>query len=427
MPPERPRFDALGFLSLAEVRRFIRTSPFRRAVGLFALLYVLGAAFSGGMVVFAHFSGGYTSEVILADPTSPQWWNYPGLLVVAPWGALNFPFLATVAMIAVGVGVGLGMTVALILTVRLVRPSTEERVRSKAVGAVTGLTPAMISLVTLGACCTTTAVATAGIGLVADVSATSVSNLLLNNWYLSVFQVVIVWVSLLAQELLLSVYGGLFGRPGAPVSSSTSHPPIAAWLGASALRTALFLAGLLWTLEVAAEWTVHPAGSAGVGLWASWVLQHGVVGLWAVAFGLFPAGSLSLLRGRGGLPAGVRALLLGSGLSLLLWFPPTIVAAGFHGLPNELLGAAPASWGAVSVSGSAAVLAFRWGVEYLLLGAAAIAFAIRPRSLGERISRGVPRRRWEAPLAAAEAASCPVPAPRGPDAAAALGSDVDRS
>ncbi len=219
----RYRFNPVEILTLRHVRTFISASSARGGVVFFALLYAIGSAFSSGMILVAALGGNYSATWIWGSGTGTEFWNYPGLLVVAPWGVIEAPFFPTIAMIIVAVGVGLGMTVAFLLTARLVRRRSAGAAGATGTSALAGLTPAMISLVTLGACCSTTAAASAGVGLVAVAAGTTTNNLLLNNWFLGVFQIAIVWVALLAQELLLIVYAGLFD-PGAAVSASRSAP-----------------------------------------------------------------------------------------------------------------------------------------------------------------------------------------------------------
>ena len=131
----------------------------------------------GGMIVLARFSGGYSVLLLWGNALGLQSWNYPGLLIEAPWGFVVLPFFATLSMILVSVGVGLGMAVALLLGAQLLREHRATAGRPTTTGAIAGLTPAMIALVTLGACCSTTAAATAGVGLVAQSSGSSISNL----------------------------------------------------------------------------------------------------------------------------------------------------------------------------------------------------------------------------------------------------------
>jgi hypothetical protein len=383
------KIDPLGLLTLREIRSFVRRSSARGGVAFFGLLYVLVSVFLGGMVVLGNIRGGYTVATVWGGARGIGAWNYPGLLVVAPWGVVSLPFFATFAMIVVAVGVGYGMTVAFLLAVRLLRPRASPAGQSAA-GTLAGLTPAMISLVTLGACCSTTAAATAGVGLVAQASGTSVENLLANNWYLGVFQIVIVWVALLAQEMLLVVYAGLFG-PAALGGSATprAHLPgvSARRVTASVFRGALLGAGVVWCLTVLAEWTTVSPGSAGPGLWFQWVLQHELVGGVAVAVALFPEAALrGLRRAREGPARLGLALLVLAGASVVLWLPPPLPAWGLDALGNQLLGAfgAPASWGAIApgaVGGLALYL--RWGFEYLLLPGFLLAAGLAPdRALG---------------------------------------------
>jgi hypothetical protein len=380
------RFDPVGLLTLREIRTFIRRSSARGGVVFFALVYVLGSLFLGGMVVLGNIRGGYTLTTLWGGGASGGAWNYPGLLIIAPWGVVSLPFFATFAMIVVGVGVGFGMTVAFLLAIGLLRSRSASPSGSSTAGAVAGLTPAMISLVTLGACCSTTAAATAGVGLVAQASGTSVSNLLLNNWYLGVFQIVMVWVALLAQEMLLVVYAGLFGRPS-PNEAPDSPPArptrygFAFWAG-GVLRVVLLGAGVVWILAVLAEWTTINPLSAGPGFWYQWLIQHGLLGGVAVMAALFPAALYRLARrAQRGLDRAWLAIVVFGALTLILWVPPPLPAWGVDGLLNQVLSVfgAPASWGTISpgpVGGLALYL--RWAFEYVLLGGFSLAAFVRP-------------------------------------------------
>lgn len=372
MPTSAPPFDAAGFLTLREMRRFLRRSRAMPVAVFFAVVYALGSMLWGQMLSLVPLQGGTTVEILTGSGTGQGWWNYPGLLVVAPWGVLSLPFFPTIAMVVVAAGVGLGMAVAAALIVRLVRPSREEAARSKAVGAVTGLTPAMISLVTLGSCCTTTAAATGGIGLIAQASGTSTANLLLNNWYLGVAQLAIVGAALLAQELLLTVYGGLLGTRG---SSPSSRPVVAPpldrrWTVGSLLRAALAIGGVLWSISMFAEWTTVSPATAGAGWWFGWVIQHQLLAGVAVGAAFFPVEVSSLLRSwRRGVGRALRAAFAVAAVSLLVWLPPPLPAWGLDSFGGELAGAlgVPAAWGAIplgSVTGAALVV--RWALEFVI-------------------------------------------------------------
>ncbi len=376
--------DLRGALYFGEVRSFLRRSHALGLATFLAVLYALGSMLYGGMLTLAPLRGGTSIEILTGSGTGQGWWNYPGLLVVAPWGIVALPFVATLAMIAVAIGVGLGMAVAVLLIVRLLRPTPQEVARSKAVGAITGLTPAMISLVTLGSCCTTTAVATGGIGLIAQASGSSTSSLLLNNWYLGVAQVAVVWAALFGQELLLTVYGGLLGLGGDRGSRGRVVAPPAdrRWALGATLRAALAVGGLLWSLSMFAEWTVHDPLTAGAGWWFRWIVEHQVVAGFALAAAFFPEGArqfaVALHRGWGRVGGVVIA---GAALSLLLWWPEPLASAGLDSLGGEILGAlgAPTAWGAIPVGavGGPALLA-RWGLEYVLTAGFALAAVVRP-------------------------------------------------
>ncbi|MCI4365877.1 MAG: hypothetical protein L3K10_07470 [Thermoplasmata archaeon] len=400
-----PQFDPAGLLTLREIRSFIRRSSARGGVVFFGLLYVLGSLFIGGMVVFGNIQGGYQVTALWGSANGGSW-NYPGLLIVAPWGVVSLPFFATFAMIVVGVGVGLGMTVAFLLGLQLLRPRTEGRGRTGASGALAGLTPAMISLVTLGACCSTTAAATAGVGLVAQASGTSVSNLLVNNWYLGVFQIVVVWVALVAQEMLLVVYAGLFGRtpiPGLAAGPPLQQPIDRRFVAAGFVRVGLLAGGLAWGLSVLAEWTTVNPATAGPGFWFQWMVQHELLAGLAIAGALFPRGTLSALSSpaRGG-GRWFRSIVRRGALSLI-WVPPPFPAWGLDGFLNQVLGAlgGPASLGAISpgpISGAA--LLTRWALEYLLVTGFCLAVVSSPRVvLGwlAGVPTGHPRETADAP------------------------------
>lgn len=315
-------FDPLSVATLRQIRTLIRNSSARGGVVFFALLYVLGSVFAGGMLVLGNIQGGYTETILWSGGPGTNPWNYPGLLIIAPWGVISLPFFATIAMLVVSVGVGYGMTVAFLLALQLVRSGNRRVAGSTSVGAVAGLTPAMISLVTLGACCSTTAAATAGVGLVAQASGTTASNLLLNNWYLGVFQIVVVWVALIAQELLLVIYAGLFGQPGGTLSASESQKVDVRFVAGALMRVALLVGGVLWSLSMVAEWTTVNPATASAGLWFQWVVQHQVVAGLAVAAAFFPTGTFRLLRAaRSRTGLALPILFLVAGLTLL-WSPP---------------------------------------------------------------------------------------------------------
>ena len=351
----------------------------------FAVVYALGSMVLGSMLLLTHLTPPYYAEVLWSGGAPA--WNYPGLLIVQPWGVVTLPFFATIAMVLVSIGVGIGMSVAVLLGIALVRNRRARAGQPAAVGSVAGLTPAMIALVTLGACCSTTAAATAGVGLVGQVSGTSTDNLLLNNWFLGVFQIAVVWIALLAQELLLRVYGGLFGLAaisGAPEPLRIVPPRTdrVAVLG-GLLRVGLLVGGVTWSLAMLAEWTTTGPSNASAIVWFSWVVQHQLLAVMAILAALFPRW-LTVVFARGAHPvsaAALRGSLLVAGLSLAIGVPPPLSDSGAAGLGNQVwaLIAGSGAWGASGpASGLGPGLYFTWTVQFLLLGGFAIALAISP-------------------------------------------------
>jgi hypothetical protein len=380
--PYPSRFDLAAALRLEQVRSLLRRSHTLGLAVLLGVAYALGSLLFGGMLALYPEHGPSTIEILLGGSAGS--WSYPALLVVAPWGVLALPFFATFAMVVVAVGVGLGMAVAVVLVYRLIRPTVEEAARTKSIGIATGLTPAMISLVTIGSCCTTTAAATGGIGLLAQASGTSTSNLIVNNWYLGLAQMVIVWVALLGQELLLTVYGGLLGLSGGrPARPQGAMPRVdRRWAAGATLRALLAIGGLLWSLSMFAEWTTHPPGAAGAGWWFRWIVQHQLVAGVAVGAAFFPepfARGFRALRGRAG--TATRAVLGAAALSLLVWLPAPLVRSGLDSLTGQVLGALalPVAWGAIPLGPVTGVaLIVRWGLEFVVPAGFLLAAVVAP-------------------------------------------------
>ena len=364
----------------------------------FVLLYALGSMLYGGMLILTSIPGGYTVDFLWGNALGQAPWNYPALLIVAPWGIVSLPFFPTVAMVVVSVGVGMGMVVAVLLGVALVR-NRRRAGRPASVGSIAGLTPAMIALVTLGACCSTTAAATAGVGLVAGASGTTSNELLINNWYLGVFQIVVVWVALIAQELLLRVYGGLLGLGSLEVrdSAPASVPIDRRFAVGAALRVGLLVGGLTWALAGLAEVVQLNGTAPSSAFWGGALLQHALPGVVAVLVAIFPLGMARLVTGsslRWGRSL-LRAGLVLAGITLVVGTPPPIAGWGIEGLGNELawLVAGPGAWGAVTpVFPLGAYLVFRWTVQYLLLGGFALAVGLVPGAIfAPQVRTVVPR------------------------------------
>ena len=373
-------------LTLGAIRGYLRRSHARMMAATFALLYALGALTLGAMMGIEPLRLGYQSYVVWGAPLGYQWWNYPTVIILAPWGYFDLPLLPTFMMVLVSIGVGLGMAVAVLLGISLVRSRRRSAGEAASAGTIAGLTPAMISLVTIGACCSTTAASVAGVGVVAGATGTTVGSLVVNNWFLGVFQLAIVWLALFAQEVVLRVYGGILERGSGPglVAEEGRSRLKRPWT-AAALRGALLLGGITWTLTTLAEWTSASPTNASAALWVHWIVQQQLPGLLAILAALFPAGTLSVLhRSLPSRPTMVlRAALVLAGVTIAIGVPPPLASWGIAGLANELLGVlgAPVAWGAVTPSAPiGADLYFRWGVEYLLLGGFTIVSGLSPRA-----------------------------------------------
>ncbi|MHB8351746.1 MAG: hypothetical protein ACYDFT_03510 [Thermoplasmata archaeon] len=375
---------ALSLLTLRRSRQMLRAPFARLLAGTIAIVYLLLALLVGKMLELAPTAERSTTVLVLTSGGS--WWNFPALVVVAPNATLILPYFSTLAMIVVTAGVSLGMTVAVLLGIRLARERSRSAGRSAAVSSTAGLTPVLIALVTLGACCSTTAAATAGIGLAAQSTGTTISAVLAANWYLGVFQMVVLFVALIAQEQLVEIYA-LFRAgehpAGAPVPMVP--PPISARsIVGGILRLGLVIGGVSWALAVVAAWTSTDPWSASGATWADWILLHGVVASFAIAMGLFPRGTQDLLVGPGRAALVARALLAGSGILLLAYLPAAAAQEGLYGLGNVLLGAlgVPTSAGGVALALPVGVaLALELGVQFVLLGLMAVAAGLYPRTV----------------------------------------------
>ncbi|HXQ48995.1 MAG TPA: hypothetical protein VN842_04370 [Thermoplasmata archaeon] len=387
MDGESTLFRAYSVATLSQTRAQLRNWWGRLMVAGIGAVFGLISLLVGQMLVLERIGGFYGADVIWRSSSGAYWWNYPGVILIQPWGILALPFLPTIAMALVSYGVGLGMSVAILIGARMFRLRRAGLGRPTALGSATGLTPAMIALVTLGACCSTTAAATAGIGVAAQTSGTTIDTLLQNNWYLNVLQLVILWVALIAQEQLLLAYG-IFFDPDRARAASAPLPKDRYAVVKGAARLALLIGGITWSLTTIAAWTQVSAASAGAGLWFHWIVQQQAPALLAVAVALAPAGVAAFVGRHFTRPEGwvLRGLLLVGGISLIAWVPPSFVSAGIVGWVNELLGTLGigAALGAASAAPIAGWgLVFHWAFQLLMLGALSIGVAIAPtRVLG---------------------------------------------
>ncbi|HEV2230838.1 MAG TPA: hypothetical protein VGS18_01465, partial [Thermoplasmata archaeon] len=347
--------QALSIATLQRTRQQLRSRRGFALVASISATFALISMLVGLMVVFDPEPGPYF--VMIVQPgASSQWWNYPGVLAVQPWGVLALPLWATISMALVSVGVGLGMSIAVLLGIQLVRFRRTAPKGPAATGLAGALTPAMIALVTLGACCSTNAVSLASLGATAQVTGTTVDNLLFDSWYLPLFQLIVLWIALVAQEQLVRVYGpviGLTPAPTARLETTTRFASLTLRSSAAVVaRVALIIAGTTWGLALLAEWTLPVPPACSGAMWFQAVIQHVIPATAALLVGLFPAEISRALRGlAGSVSRGMLRALVGvSGASLLAWTPATVASWGVHGFVNGALGelGLPPSWGAVA-------------------------------------------------------------------------------
>ncbi len=392
MPSSGPSDSLLSVLTLSRSRKLIRSAIGRSLAISIALVYGFISLVVGLMLIFGPTGTTSTQVEVITNPYVLQWWNYPAVLVIAPGGVLELPFFDTVSTILVSIGVGIGMSAGILLAMRIVRQRRQSASGAGAATTLASLTPAMVALLTLGACCSTTAAAAAGIGAVAQASGTTYSQLLLNSWYINVFQLAVLTMALLAQEQLIRVYGGVFGLAG---PADTLTPERAAvsrktpWLR-GIFRTLLLAAGGLWSLSFLIELATPAAGVPFSGILVSGLLQRPFVGLTAVGVALLPGGILALASRRSlrGWTLAYRVLLFACGFSLVVGVPPPLTGWGASGLANQALGLAgvPGSLGGVSPAVGGSALVISWVVFLGLLGVFALWLSLRPGPLLRRLT-----------------------------------------
>ena len=386
-----------SIIALPEIRRWLRSARALPLVAAIAVAYALISMYVGGMLVVGHDGGPTELSVVMANSATFDTWNYPAVVFQFSWGYINFPFFATIAMVLVATGVGIGMTIAVLLVRVLLVSRAYRRAAPASMSGLAGLTPAMLALVTLGACCSTAAAATAGVWAVAAVSGTAAVDLLLNNWYLGLFQIVVVWIALVAQEIILRVYRTSVG-PSAPTTipplggASTTPRLTVGWI----LRALLLVGGTTWALSMLAQWATEYPVPVSPESWLLWSFCYLVPGLLAILSALTPTLVARALVGAassedpatfaelaGSASRGLlRGVMLLAGLALLFGTPAGLAARGLVGLGNEIafFTGGPLFWGTIAPPlGPAWGLAFRWAIQYILLGTFSTLAALAPK------------------------------------------------
>jgi hypothetical protein len=392
MAPTGSDGSLASVLTLSRTRKLIRNAMGRGLAISIALVYGFISLVVGLMLIFGPTGVTSTQVEVITNPYVLQWWNYPAVLVIAPGGVLELPFFDTVSTVLVSMGVGIGMSAGIMLALRIVRQRRQAPSGAGAATTLASLTPAMVALLTLGACCSTTAAAAAGIGAVAQASGTTYSQLLLNSWYLNVFQLAVLALALLAQEQLLRVYGGVFGLgdgSGVPGQARPSPSRRTPW-PRGILRTLLLVAGALWSLSFLIELATPAPGVPFSGIVIGGILQRPLVGLTAVAVAFVPGGLLTLSSRRSlrGWTLAYRVLLFACGFSLAVGVPPPLAGWGASGLVNQAMGAAgvPGSLGGVPPSMGGSELLISWVAFLAFLGIFAMWFSLRPGPLLRRLA-----------------------------------------
>ncbi|HYM39385.1 MAG TPA: hypothetical protein VEY12_04465 [Thermoplasmata archaeon] len=361
----------VSLTSLRRTRALLSTRRTRALALGIGLAFLLLSMLIGQMLTFPDLPG---SAMVSVQLSGNPWWDFPELFVFTPGVALDLLFLPTLTMALVSAGVGIGGTAALVTAIPRLRESPVDGTRNKATPTAAGAGAAITGLATMGACCCTTCAGALGVAVVAAASGTDIALLLRENWYLDVFQLVVVGVALLAQERALRI----------PADSCPTPPRLdRGFVAGSVLRVALLVAGITWSLAMFVEWVDVPPGSAGPGLWYHWIFEHQLLALAAIAAGMFPKESLAWLRRatRGMEGWILRGALVVAGVTWGLWVPPTLTGLGLGGLINEVLGVlgASVSTGAIAPdSFFGPALLFHWIFQHALLAGFAVALAVNP-------------------------------------------------
>lgn len=337
---------------------------------LIAVAYAILSVFVGSLIQVSP-AGSSLSMQSGGLPQSTDWWN-PVLIINSSDWVLTLPLLATVTLILVAIGVALALGACVVLVGSCVRSRGHA---ATAGGAGASIAPAVVGLATHGVCCCAACTATLSIGVVASVSGTNMYSLLIHNWYLEIFQLVVVGISLAALERSLRSAD----RQCYPAAQSNAR----LWVG-SVSRVALLVAGITWSMAMLVEWSVVSPVSASPAQWYHWILEHQLLALIAIFAALLPKDAIDLVArawssNTGGL---FRGALFLAGFTWGVWVPPILTNLGLGGSLNEVFGllGLPESWGAISTdAGLGAPLIFHWVFQHLLLSGFAMLLAVRPR------------------------------------------------
>ncbi len=359
--------------TLAETRRRLRSWPGPALIGGISVSFAFVSMLVGQMLTLEPVGGtGFVG--VTWSGGGGRWWDFPELVAVQPWGFVVLPFLPTVVMVLVSLGVGVGGAVGALLLLDLRRSRSIGHGASSAGGAAAGVSPAITGLATLGACCCTGCAGAAGLTVMAAVSGTQLSTLLLDDWYVGIFQLVVVYVALVAQERVLRTTRNDCAVP----------PPLdGRFIAGALLRVGLLVAGITWSLSMFVEWGEWSPLAADGATWFHWIFEHQLLAVTAVSAGLFPEEFTGSVRRFARRPFG-RAGRLALGVAGITWgigVPAVLVGAGLGGTLNEWVGVLglPDAWGAATPDGVLGpALYFHWLFQHLLLAGFALSVALDP-------------------------------------------------
>lgn len=374
--------ELVSLLTFREARRIVRSRGNRLPAIIIGVFFAYVSMLVGRMLQFFPGRQGFYFYWVLVWQGQP-WGDYPALTLAGPNFTLGLPWLPTLTMVVVATGVALGGGVAVASIRALMGRRREVTPTITALNSSATTAPAVTGLATLGSCCCVTCTTGPGVAVVAAVSGASASSLVLDNtWYIAVFQAIVVVLSLMILERNLRRTATSVTRPAAARARG--------YYASLALRMALMIAGMTWSLAMLVEWTTINPVTAPPAMWYHWIFEHQLLALLAVGAAVMPQEFLTgIIRRASSVPGGI--LRVGVGLAAITWggwVPAQLTSLGLGGFLNELFGflGLPVSWGAIAPDSSfGAALVFHWAFQHLLLSAFGLAFALAPTRVGQAL------------------------------------------